>query len=82
MKAYDKMKRNFLGSMMIKLGFHINYVDKIMTCVQFILVNGSPSKSFTHNIGIKKGNYFPFSVSIMCSRFVCIVTKVTNRKEN
>lgn len=35
-KAYDRVERSFLRSMMIKLGFHVGWVNKIMMCIQLI----------------------------------------------
>lgn len=86
-KAYGRMEWSFLRSMMIKLGFHIGWLDNIMMCVQLIsyaiLVNGIPSKSFTFTLGIRKGDFMsPFFVSVMYWWFICIVTTIACKKEN
>lgn len=49
-KACDRIKWPFLKSVMLKMGFNMNWINLIMNCVTsisyFIIVNGVPQKNF------------------------------------
>ena len=58
-KVYDRVKWDFLESLMRRMGFNERWVDLIMTCVRTvtysILVNGEP-KGLTYPMrGLRKG---------------------------
>lgn len=58
-KAYDRVEWSFLEVMMIRLGFHTEWVRRIMDCltsVSFsILWNGNPLGHFLPSRGIRQG---------------------------
>lgn len=56
-KAYDRVEWNFLGAIMLKLGFCENWVRKVMKCVTSVcfsvLFNGKKMESFKPSRGIR-----------------------------
>lgn len=56
-KAYDRVEWGFLEGMMTKLGFCVDWIDKIMNCVTgatfSVLINGNPKGSITPKRGLR-----------------------------
>jgi hypothetical protein len=64
-KAFDKMEREFILSIMQRLGFHSSWLSWIRLCISSssfsILINGSPFGLFSPKKGLKQGDpLFPF----------------------
>lgn len=59
-KAYDNLSWNFLFDMLSKFGFPPIWVKWIKECVSFthisVLVNGSPTKEFKMETGLRQGD--------------------------
>lgn len=56
-KTYDRVEWDFLAGMMLKLGFHVDWITLVMRCVVPITytvgINGCRSNSFTPSIGLR-----------------------------
>lgn len=75
-KAYDRVEWNFIEKMLLKMGFHCNWVRLIMSCITTasysLLFNGIPQDQFFPESGLRQGArpviflYFPN----MCSRII------------
>ena len=59
-KAYDKIRREFLFQILIKLGFKENFISIIQATIDIIkfsiLVNGAPGICFTSSQELRKGD--------------------------
>lgn len=59
-KAYDRLEWDFIRAVLLKLGFHEVWVDRIMECVTSIslsvLLNGQPGYYFKPRRGLKQGD--------------------------
>lgn len=59
-KAYDRVDWSFLNKVLLKLGFHCDWVDQVMTCVTSvsytICFNGVASAPFTPTRGLRQGD--------------------------
>jgi hypothetical protein len=59
-KAYDRVEWNFLEIMLIKLGFHMEFVELLMACVRSvkykIRYNDQETEEFTPSRGLRQGD--------------------------
>ncbi|XP_058780367.1 uncharacterized protein LOC131654005 [Vicia villosa] len=81
-KAYDKVSWNFLRFMMNKMRFGARWMwwmeETIFTSHMSILVNGSPSKEFAVEIGLRQGDPIsPFLFVIVTEALAVLVRKVS-----
>jgi hypothetical protein len=59
-KAYDRVEWNFPERMLIKLGFHMEFVELLMACVRSvkykIRCNDQETEEFTPSRGLRQGD--------------------------
>ncbi|KAI5324303.1 hypothetical protein L3X38_033376 [Prunus dulcis] len=59
-KAYDRIERDFLEAVMIKMGFARVWIDLIMNCISTVsfavIINGQPGKFFKPTRGLRQGD--------------------------
>lgn len=64
-KIYDKVECNFLKVRIMKMIFHVHYINLLMGCVTSIsysiLLNGEPKQSFSPTRRLRQGDLlFPY----------------------
>ena len=77
-KAYDRVEWSFLEKMLLKLGFHDNWVQVIMKCVSTVTyrikVNGELSDEIIPNRGLRQGDPLsPYLFLICAEAFSCLL---------
>lgn len=59
-KAYDRVEWPFLANIMLKLGFHLCWVDFVMKCVKStsfsLFINGVPTENVIPSRGLQQGD--------------------------
>ncbi|KAK3220389.1 hypothetical protein Dsin_014359 [Dipteronia sinensis] len=79
-KAYNSVDHDFLEAMMVQMGFGTRWRNWMRCCVfsplMSILVNGSPTKQFRVEIGLRQGDpLLPFLFNIVVEGLSCMITK-------
>jgi ribonuclease HI len=80
-KAYDRVEWQYLRSIMIQLGFRVQWVDLIMKCVETVSlsvrVNGQFSDIFKPTRGIRQGDPISPYLFLLCAEGLSCMLKHT-----
>lgn len=80
-KAYDRVEWEYLRRIMLKLGFHNDFVSLIMRCVSSvsmsIKVNGVLTDSFRPSRGIRQGDPISPYLFLLCAKGLSCLLKST-----
>lgn len=78
-KAYDRVEWEYLKLIMLRLGFHENFVSLIMKCVSSVSfsvrVNGSLSSVFKPTRGIRQGDPISPYLFLLCAEGLSCLLK-------
>ena len=73
-KAYDWLEWSFVRSMLLRLGFHSDIVDLILSCISStsasLLFNGSQIGEIFPSHGLRQGDPISPYIFILCMEFL------------
>ncbi|WZY87924.1 hypothetical protein YC2023_044659 [Brassica napus] len=83
-KAYDRIEWSFLEAVLSKLGFALQWIGWVMTCVKTVsysfLINGSPQGSVTPSRGIRQGDPLSPYLFILCTEVLSALCNKAQEK--
>ncbi|KAK2635044.1 hypothetical protein Ddye_029836 [Dipteronia dyeriana] len=85
-KAYDRVEWGFLSTMMLKLGFSVAWVEKVMRCVTSVsfslLVNGDVCGNLRPSRGLRQGDPLsPYLFLICAEGLSCLINDVLSSEK-
>lgn len=80
-KAYDRIEWDFLKAIMLKMGFHVHWVQLIMDCVSsirfYILDSGKERGQVTPHRGLRQGDPLsPYLFILVTESLTALIRKV------
>ena len=82
-KAYDRVEWDFLKAMMLRLGFHVKWVDLIMACVTSvtysIMVNGEPKRYIRPTRGLRQRDPLSPYLFLICAEGLSALMRKAER---
>ena len=78
-KAYDRVEWHFLQRVMEKLGFSVDWIERVMSCVTTpsfsILINGKPYGMIHPSTGIRQGDPLSPYLFLLCAEGFTVLLK-------
>ena len=83
-KAYDRVEWHFLQRVMEKLGFPVDWIERVMNCVTTpsfsILINGKPHGMIHPSRGICQGDPLSPYLFLLCAEGLSTLLKKQSQK--